>query len=209
MDGVLVESTSIHVQAWEIYLRRHGINPAGIMEKMHGKRNDQIVSHIWGNGISPAEAVRHGADKEQLYRDMMAPVFEQQIVGGVREFIAAAAAAGVPCAVATNAERLNVDFVLDRLGVRPAFGAIVDGDQINNPKPHPEVFLTAAQRLGVAPANCVIFEDSPGGMAAALASGAHLAALLTTLAEAPVAEIAIADFRDPRLLPWLSSLTPR
>jgi len=209
MDGVLIESTDIHTRAWDIYLTRQGINPEGIMAAMLGKRNDQIVQHVWGAGLPEDEVIRHGADKEELYREMMTPVFDEHVVGGVREFLAAARDAGIACALATNAEPRNVDFVLDRAGVRPHFLAIVDGHQVHHPKPHPEVFLTAAGRLGVDPVNCVIFEDSPGGLQAARASGARVAALLTTLREAPGADIEIADFHDPRLLPWLSSLTLR
>lgn len=209
MDGVIVESTALHTRAWEIYLRRHGIESDGVMDKMLGKRNDQIVRVLWGDGLDEAEVARHGADKEQLYREMLAPVFEQQVVGGVREFLAAARRAGAPCALATNAEPPNVDFVLERTGLRPHLQAIVDGHQVERPKPDPEVFLKAAARLRVETRNCVIFEDSPGGLAAARAAGARVVALLTTLSEAPQADLAIRDFRDPRLQPWLTSLTPR
>lgn len=209
MDGVIIESTAIHTEAWRIYLQRHAITRDGIAESMLGKRNDEIVAHYWGNALSPEENARHGAEKEALYRDMMAPVFEDHLVKGVREFIAQARAAAIPCALATNAEPANVDFVLGRAGILSHFSAIVDGHQVANPKPHPEVFLTAAARLGVPPANCVIFEDSPGGLAAARASGARVAALLTTLPAAPSADIAIPDFFHPSLSPWLSRLTPR
>jgi HAD superfamily hydrolase (TIGR01509 family) len=139
----------------------------------------------------------------------MAPVFEQHLVAGVRDFIPALRAAGAPCALATNAEPKNVEFVLGRAGLLPHMAAIVDGHQVDRPKPDPEVFLKAAARLRVETRNCVVFEDSPGGLAAARASGARVAALLTTLDEAPQADIAIRNFLDPRLLPWLSSLTPR
>lgn len=209
MDGVLVESTALHTKAWETYLTRHGMNPNGVMAKMLGKRNDDIVRLLWGDGLDAAEVARHGADKEELYREMLSPVFDEHIVGGVREFLAAARRAGAPCALATNAEPRNVDFVLDRAGLRQHMLAIVDGHQVERPKPDPEVFLKAAARLRVDTRNCVIFEDSPGGLTAARASGARVAAVLTTLPEAPEADIAIRDFHDPRLLPWLSSLTPR
>jgi HAD superfamily hydrolase (TIGR01509 family) len=209
MDGVIVHSTALHTKAWEIYLARHGMNSNGVMAKMLGKRNDDIVRLLWGGGLAPAEVARHGADKEELYRQLLSPVFDEHIVGGVREFLAAASRAGVPCALATNAEPANVDFVLDRAGLRQRMLAIVDGHQVLRPKPDPEVFLKAAARLRVDTRNCVIFEDSPGGLAAARASGAHVAAVLTTLSEAPQADIAVRDFHDPRLLPWLSSLTPR
>jgi HAD superfamily hydrolase (TIGR01509 family) len=209
MDGVIIESTDLHTRAWEIYLARHGINPDGVMGKMLGKRNDQIVRILWGDGLDEAEAARHGADKEQLYREMMEPVFEEHVVGGVREFLAAARRVGVPCALGTNAEPKNVDFVLERTGLRQHLLAIVDGHQVERPKPDPEVFLKVAARLRVPACNCVVFEDSPGGMTAARAAGAHVVGLLTTLSEAPLADLAIRDFRDPRLLPWLSRLTPR
>lgn len=209
MDGVIVESTALHTRAWEIYLQRHGMNSDGVMKKMLGKRNDDIVRILWGDTLDAETVARHGADKEQLYREMLEPVFERQIVPGVREFISAARAAGVPCALATNAEPKNVEFVLGRAGLLPHMLAIVDGHQVHRPKPDPEVFLKAAARLRVDTRNCVVFEDSPGGLSAARASGARVAALLTTLDEAPQADIAIRDFQDSRLLPWLSRLTAR
>jgi sugar-phosphatase len=85
----------------------------------------------------------------------------------------------------------------------------LDGGQVTHPKPDPEIYLEAARRLGVAPAQCVVFEDSPGGMQAARAAGTRLVALLTTLSAAPEADLEIRDFRDDRLLPWLSRLTLR
>lgn len=209
MDGVIVESTDFHEKAWDAYLARFGILADDVMGRMLGKRNDQIVREIWGPGLTEAEVVGHGAAKEQMYRDLMAPALEAHLVPGVREFVRAAHALGVPIALATNAEAPNVDFVLGGAGILSLFQTTVDGGQVTHPKPDPEVFLTAAARLGVAPANCVVFEDSPGGMQAARQAGAHLAGLLTTLDAAPQADLAIPDFLDPQLLPWLSTLQPR
>jgi sugar-phosphatase len=79
----------------------------------------------------------------------------------------------------------------------------VDGGQVVHPKPHPEVVLKAAAGLGTPAANCVVFEDSPGGMQAARAAGARLVALLTTLADAPLADLAIPDFN---VVPFTSEL---
>jgi len=204
MDGVLIESTALHTVAWEQYLERFAIPSAGVMARMLGKRNDDIVRDLFGADLPPAEVHRHGADKEALYRELMAPVFEQHVVAGVREFVRAAHAAGIPCALATNAETANVEFVLERTGLQHCFRTAVDGNQTVRPKPDPEVFLTAAARLGVQPSRCVVFEDSPGGMRAARAAGARVVALLTTLPEAPLADLAVPDFHDPRLVPWLN-----
>lgn len=206
MDGVVIHSTALHTVAWEQYLDNLNIPSAGIMSRMLGKRNDQIVLDIFGDTLTPEEVAEHGFAKERLYRELMAPVFEENLVPGVVDFIQAAHAAGVRIALATNAEPLNVDFVLGRAGVLDCFRAIVDGHQVSKPKPDPEVYLEAAKRLGAAPQRAVVFEDSPGGMQAAKTAGARLVGLLTTLTEAPLADLAIPDFRDPRLMDWLRQL---
>ena len=209
MDGVLLHSTDLHMRAWVAYLERNGIADTSVIYRMLGKRNDQIVYDIFGKNLPEAEMLEHGAAKERLYREMMAPVLEQSYVAGVRELLRRAHSLGIPLALATNAEPANVDFVLDHAGLRPLFGAIVDGHQVQHAKPHPEVFLTAAARLGVDPGNCVIFEDSPGGVKAALAAGGRIVALLTTETQYPQAELEIPDFTDPRLPLWLAAQRPR
>jgi HAD superfamily hydrolase (TIGR01509 family) len=209
MDGVIVESMGVHNRAWDLYLRRQGVSADGIMKRMLGKRNDQIVREIWGGGLTQEEVFRHGAEKERLYREMMAPELRSRLVPGIAEFVESAAEAGIGMALATNAERDNVDFILGGAGLDRLIPIRLDGGQVTHPKPDPEIYLEAARRLGVAPAQCVVFEDSPGGMQAARAAGTRLVALLTTLSAAPEADLEIRDFRDDRLLPWLSRLTLR
>jgi beta-phosphoglucomutase len=208
MDGVVLHSTDLHMKAWVEYLERNGVEDTSVIHRMLGKRNDQIVHEIFGRDLPEAEVVEHGAAKERLYRELMTPVLEESYVAGVREFLRAAHAQAIPLALATNAEPLNVDFVLDHAGLRPLFSAIVDGSQVTHAKPHPEVFLTAAARIGVAPRNCVIFEDSPGGIQAALSAGGRVVGLLTTEKDYPQAALTIPDFTDGRLLPWLAGQKP-
>lgn len=204
MDGVVLHSTDLHMKAWVAYLEKNGVKDTSVIFRMLGKRNDEIVHDIFGANLTQAEMAEHGAAKERLYREMMTPVLEQSYVAGVREFLKAAHTRGIPLALATNAEPLNVDFVLDYAGLRPMFSAIVDGSQVTHAKPHPEVFLTAAERIGVEPRNCVIFEDSPGGIQAALSAGGRVVGLLTTEREYPQAALTVPDFTDPKLLPWLA-----
>lgn len=208
MDGVVLHSTELHMKAWITYLERHGVEDTSVIFRMLGKRNDQIVHEIFGKDLSEAEVEEHGAAKERLYRELMTPVLEESYVAGAREFLRAARARGIPLALATNAEPLNVDFVLDHAGLRPLFSAIVDGSQVTHAKPHPEVFLTAAARIGVEPRNCVIFEDSPGGIQAALGAGGRVVGLLTTEKEYPQAALTMPDFTDAKLLPWLAGQRP-
>jgi beta-phosphoglucomutase-like phosphatase (HAD superfamily) len=209
MDGVLIHSTELHLQAWEQYLAPFSADVGWIRTQMLGKRNDQIVRKVFGEGLSEAEVFEHGAAKERLYRELMTPVFDEHLVRGLRPLLEAAEQAGVPCALGTNAEPANVQFVLERSGYGKFFRTTVDGQQVEHAKPHPEIYLTAAARLGADPARCVVFEDSPGGMAAARAAGMRLVALLTTLTAAPEADLAIADFEDERLAAWLAAAGTR
>jgi beta-phosphoglucomutase-like phosphatase (HAD superfamily) len=114
----------------------------------------------------------------------------------------------MPMAVATNGEPANADFVLGGSGLRKCFRAVVDGDQVERPKPDPEIYLRAAALLGVPPVNCVIFEDSLAGIEAACAARAHVVAVNATqpASELPQVEISVRDFLDPGLEKWLLEL---
>ncbi len=205
MDGVIVDSNPLHRLAWEEYNRRQGIETTEDMQRrMYGKRNDQIVRDFFGEGLSDDEVFAHGARKEALYREMLGPGLEAVLVPGVKEFLARHR--GIPAAVATNAERANVDFVLGNAGLREYFGPIVDGHQVANAKPHPEVYLRAAELLGVAPERCVVFEDSYAGVQAGLAAGMRVVGVATTHPVLAGVSLLIRDFDDPGLESWLGKI---
>jgi len=205
MDGVIVDSNPLHRLAWEEYNRRHGIETTEDMQRrMYGKRNDQIVRDFFGEALSDDEVFAHGARKEALYREMLKPALEAALVPGLKDFLARHR--GVPAAVATNAEPANVDFVLGNAGLRDYFGAIVDGQQVANAKPHPEVYLRAAELLGVAPVCCVVFEDSYAGVQAGLAAGMRVVGVTTTHPDLEGVSLLIRDFDDPGLESWLCEI---
>ncbi len=197
----------MHTEAWRIYLSRYGIDPGDIEARMHGRRNDQIVEAYFGSQLAPAEVFRHGAAKEALFREMMTPKFDAHLVPGIAAFLSRHHS--VPKALGTNAEPANVDFVLDTAQLRPFFQTIVDGMQVEFPKPHPEIYLTAAARLGVEPARCVVFEDSPSGVAAARAAGIRVVGVTTTADRLDGVALHIRDFHDPELDVWIRRAQPR
>ena len=202
LDGVIVDSNPIHSACWRVYLRRLGIEtPDDFDQRMFGRRNDELVREIFGPQIDEAEVARHGAAKEALYRETMAPEFERRLAPGLIEFLERRG--GAPMGVATNAERANTDFVLDRGGLRRYFRVVLDGGQVSKPKPDPEIYLRAAQMLEVAAGDCIVFEDSLAGVQAARAAGARVVGVLTTHPELPDVDLGIQDFLDPRLEPWL------
>jgi len=202
MDGVIVDSNPVHREAWLQFNRLYGLETTEEMQhRMYGKRNDEIVRDFFGPRLMEVEVHRRGAAKEALYREMIAPRLEDLLVPGVREFLREAATA--PVGLATNAEPANVDFLLDRAGLRPFFRAVVDGHQVRQPKPSPEIYLRVASLLGTDPHNCIVFEDSFSGIAAAQAAGARVVALRTTHLEFSGVDLAVDDFRSPELRTWL------
>jgi len=202
MDGVIVHSNPWHTEAWKQYNRRFGMEAAEtVAERMYGRRNDEIVRDFFGSDLSAAEIAAHGAAKEQLYREMIGPRLAESLVPGVREFLERHA--GLPVGLATNAEPANVDFILDGAGLRPYFREVVDGHQVEKPKPNPEIYLRAAMLLWVRPENCIVFEDSFSGVVAARAAGARIVGVKTTHRELPGADLAIDNFFDPQLEGWL------
>lgn len=201
LDGVIIDSMPMHAEAWRVYLERLGISTPDIENQMHGRRNDEIVRALIDASLSPDEVFRHGAEKERLFREMMLPQLAQLIVPGVRDFLERTG--GIPRAVASNAEPANIDFVLDGAGLRRYFDAVVDGQQVKQPKPWPDIYLRAADLLHTAPKNCIIFEDSPTGISAARAAGGRVAGIATHTTDLPDVDVLVCDFRDPALSQWL------
>jgi beta-phosphoglucomutase len=207
MDGVLVDSNPVHCQAWEVFNRRYGLETTEAMRwSMYGKRNDEIVREYFGEELAPQEVSARGAAKEQLYREMIAARIEEILVPGLRAFLELHR--DDLMAVASNAEPENLDFVLDRAGLRSYFRVVVDGHQARYPKPHPELYLRTAELLGVAPVNCLIFEDSYYGVEAARAAGARVIGVLTTHGDLPGVALTIDNFGNGVLAQWLRAQEP-
>lgn len=203
MDGVIIDSNPPHREAWTVFNRRYGIETTDEMHRrMYGKRNDDIVRDFFGAELSDDEVYARGAAKEALYREMIGSRIEELLVPGVRRFLDEHR--GAPLAVASNAEPANIDFLLDRANLRPYFRAIVDGHQVSRPKPYPDIYLKAAELLGVAPADCIVFEDSYSGVEAASAAGMRIVGVRTTHDNLPRTNINIDNFDSGCLRTWLA-----
>jgi HAD superfamily hydrolase (TIGR01509 family) len=201
MDGVIVDSNPAHREAWVAYNRRFGLETTDAMLRfMYGKRNDDIVRAFYGDALPQNEVLARGAAKEQLYRDMIAGDVERMLSPGLRQFLARHCDA--PLAVASNAEPANVNFILEQAGLASCFRVIVDGHQVERPKPFPDVYLRAAELLGAAPEDCIVFEDSYSGVEAARAAGMRVVGLSTTHPDLP-ADLVIEDFLSKELESWL------
>ena len=206
LDGVIVDSNPVHEQVWQQYLCGLGIPADGeLAERMYGRRNDEIVRDLIGQDLSPEEVSAHGAAKEALYREVMKVQLPGRLVPGVREFLDSHS--GVPTGVATNAEPANAEFILEEAGLRGYFPVVVNGHQVERPKPDPEIYLRAAALLRVKPRDCIVFEDSLAGVEAARAAGAKVVALTTTHLWFPDADLVVSHFLAPELQPWMMRQT--
>jgi len=204
MDGVVINSNPLHRQSWAEFNRRYGVETTDeMLARMYGRRNDEIVRDFFGESLSPEEVVARGAAKEELYREMLQDRLEESLTLGLRPFLEAYVDA--PKALATNAEPANVDFLLDRATLRPHFRVVVSGDQVRNPKPHPEIYLKTADLLGASPGDCIVFEDSYVGVEAALAAGMRVVGVCTTHEDLPGTGITVDNFLSGSLRKWLAA----
>ena len=175
---------------------------------MHGKRNPELVHDFIGTDLEDDTVLRHGAAKEQMFRDMLlAADVNQYRMPGLLDFLERHKE--LPKAVGSNAEPANIEFVLDRFGLRRFFSVTVDGFEVQRPKPFPDIYLKAAERLGIAPGKCIVFEDSPPGVEAALSAGMRVVGVETTPTAFHGVELRIKDYLDPQLEPWLESQTSK
>jgi beta-phosphoglucomutase len=198
MDGVIVDSNPTHRIAWDQYNHRFGVEMTEAMyQSMYGKRNDEIIRGFLGEHLTDAEVFEHGAAKERLYRELMTPHVAGSLVPGVADFVRRHS--DVPMAVATNGEKANADMALNGAGLARYFRVTVTGGDVINPKPHPDIYLKAAELLGVKPEYCIVFEDSHAGVQAGLAAGMRVVGLSTTHHELPGVSLLIPDFNDPVL----------
>ena len=170
MDGTLVDNMRFHTEAWGKMLEENGVrmNAHDFLVKTAGKTNREILPGVFGE-ISDARILELGERKESLYRELFLP--ERRPVEGVLEFLEESKRLGVKMAVATAAPVGTMVFILDGLNLRRFFDAITTADDITNGKPDPEIFLRSAEKLGVEPQHCLVFEDAVGGFEAAHRAG--------------------------------------
>lgn len=190
MDGVLVESAAFHFEAWKRIWAEMGITLSEHdFRKNFGQRNDTIIRDMLGEDVSAQMISEIGPRKEQYYRDAVKG--RVQPLPGALELLRALRAAGFRCAMASAAPRANVEFILDELKARALFDSYVCNEDVLRGKPDPQVYLLAAERVGVAPRASLVLEDAVAGVEGAKRAGMACLAVTsnhsrTALAQADV-----------------------
>lgn len=190
LDGVIVFTDRYHYLGWKKLADERGW--AFDEEVNNGCRGvprmeslEVILRH---NKVDlPLEEKEElAARKNGYYVELLKNINEEDVYPGAVEFLKAIRATGVKVSLCSSSK--NANLVLDSLGLSDYFDAVITGADIKNAKPDPEIFLLGAERVGVEPSACVVFEDAPSGVAGALAAGMQCVGIGTPelLTEAPV-----------------------
>jgi len=173
LDGVIVDTARYHYLAWKRLAKELGIDlTMEDNERLKGvsrMRSMEIILEIGGISISEHEKERLANKKNTWFVDYKERMAPEEIFPGVKLLIKEIRELGIKTALASSSK--NAKTVIQLLHIRNEFDVVVDGTMITHTKPHPEIFLLAAERLGVEPEACLVFEDAEAGVEAALAAG--------------------------------------
>ena len=188
MDGTIVDNMAFHMDSWLAFFARRGktYDPDAFFRETAGAQGSEILRERLGADIPEDEIAVLAQEKDVLYREMYAP--HRAAIQGFEGFVTKARAQGVRLAVATSAPPSNIVFTLDELDLRRHFDTVVGAADVERGKPHQDVFLKAAEKLGVLPADCIVFEDAPKGVEAARRAGMRAVVITTSLPAAAFRE---------------------
>jgi len=179
MDGVLVDSGPFHWQAWEKLSREVGfLMSYEDFQRTFGWRNEEILRELLGPPISDQRVAELGDRKEELYRDAVRGNVKP--LPGAIELLRKLRETGFRQAVASSAPRANIELILEELEIEGDFDAVLCDRDVERGKPDPQIFLRAAERLGVVPPRCLVIEDAVMGVRAARGAAMACLAVATT-----------------------------
>ncbi len=167
-DGTLADTMPLHWQAWQTVQRRHNFHfPEDRFYSLGGIPSRDILTMLKAEQRLSLNPIAIALEKEETYLATL------NQVGPIHEVVAIAQAHHglLPMAVASGGTQRIIELVLQHLGIRDLFGAVVTSEDVQNQKPAPDIFLEAARRLGVDPARCRAYEDTDLGMQAIRAAG--------------------------------------
>lgn len=191
MDGTLVDSNAAVEQSWAVWAKRYELDLGELLAYSHGRPTLATMQHF-GARLAPGRDWQAEADELQEYEFNLSG--GTVAIAGARELVAQLD--GTPWGVVTSAPRGLAERRIQEAGL-PLPRVLVPADEITIGKPHPEGYLKAAEMLGVAPGECVVFEDAPAGVEAGLRAGMQVVGMLTTLtADRLGAKVLIRNFFD-------------
>lgn len=179
MDGVIADTALYHFEAWQEVFQKRGVSfTEDDFRRNFGQRNDTIIRNVLGAGLPPSEIDIIAGEKEENFRQRVRQKIEP--LPGAIELIKSVKEYDCSMALASSAPIENIRLIIRSLDINNYFHAIVSGKEVKEGKPSPQGFLLAAEKLGVAPENCIVVEDAVAGVTAAKRAGMHCLAVTNT-----------------------------
>lgn len=205
LNGTMIDDMHYHWDVWfEVITKQLGatLTKDEVRGHMYGT-NYEVLTRIFGEGKFSKEefnAISHA--KEVRYQEIYKPHLD--LLPGLFDFLKKAREQGIKMAIGSAAPPFNINFVMDNLNIRHYFQEIISGDDVAESKPHPEVYLKAARYLDVEPHSCIVFEDAPKGVEAALNAGMKAIVITTMHTQEEFLGynnvlLFIQDYKDPQL----------
>ncbi|WP_375416246.1 HAD family hydrolase [uncultured Hymenobacter sp.] len=183
MDGVLVDNTPVQAKAFQLLFRDLGLetNAKKLLARFNGMPATNILKTIFKHPVPEKQLKEYAAQREFLYRVLYYE--KRRETPGLTDFLVAARAAGFRIGLGTGSPADTIGYIIDHLDLRRHFDVVVGKDDVDKGKPHPDTFATVAEKLGVGPENCLVFEDAVLGEQAAYKAGMRCVAVLSSLKE--------------------------
>lgn len=199
MDGTLIDNTPYHFKSWQALFKKHGkgkLSKKTYYTQISGVPIMGTLKSIFGNDYNEAGLRGLLKEKEEFYRALYAP--HLVAINGLLSFLLELKSTGVKMAMATSATVEDINFILDKIPIRDDFEVIINSSMVSKPKPDPQIFLKAAEKLNMEPAMCVVFEDSLAGIKAANSAGMKVVGITTghTAAELHPVDLVINDYAE-------------
>ena len=180
LDGVICHTDEYHYQAWKVladkldtYFDREINNRLRGVSRLDSL--EIVLERYTGEPLSQERKVELATEKNEIYRQLLAQMSPKDLSAEVADTLNKLREMGLKLAIGSSSK--NAPFILERIGLGSFFDAISDGNNITHSKPHPEVFLRAAEFLGIDPKDCLVVEDAEAGLDAAIAGGMECAAI--------------------------------
>ncbi|NGZ73895.1 beta-phosphoglucomutase [Saccharibacillus alkalitolerans] len=173
LDGVIVSTDHYHYRAWKDIADREGVpfdeNRNVLLRGVSREKSLEILLELAPRPYLAEEKAKLAEEKNGIYRRLLQELTPDDILPGVLKWIEHAKEKGLRTAIGSSSK--NTDFILERIGLSETFDTVVTGADVTRSKPAPDIFLLAAERLGVEPGDCWVVEDAPAGIEAAKSAG--------------------------------------
>lgn len=197
MDGTLINNTPYHYKSWQMLFKKYGkgeLSKQTYYKDISGVPVLETIRRVFGHGRSEDEVKALLNEKETYYREIYAPHLKP--IAGLVPFLTALKNAGIKMAMGTSATQEDIDFIMNQIPIKNDFDVIINSTMVTRPKPDPQVYLMAAERLNMQPGHCVVFEDSLSGIKSANNAGMKVVGITTghTAAELQPVNLVIDDY---------------